>query len=267
MAGGALAQNITHNRSEVELGYSMMEFDAGSTDGINSDILSIEGRTDFSLSGGLGVQVDIGFTDNELSSLGATVTTDVLNIAAHPYFEFTPAARAGVFVEYSDTGIEELEVNPTSVHYGLEAMLAPIENVSVELFAGIGRYDVGSDDPLDSTVFGAEAVYGFMPNFGAHIRYATEKLDFSVLPEPNLSEFALGLDYYGDGFGTNVPFVVTAEYSKQDILSISDDRFGIGLTLAIGGGTDSGSRRLYSDRTLFPEHAFYGAFSPVIIVP
>lgn len=252
-AGSSYAQSFEHKRSEVTLGYENTSFDTGGPE-VTFDKWFLHGKTDFGISGGFGTQMNVEYENGNVSESGSDYSVEGLGAALHPYYEINDMMRAGAFVQYLNTTFDG-DFTVEALHYGVETMLTPVPNVNIEVYAGLGRLDAEGSDSLDTFVFGSEASYGFTPNFGAHVGYDYEEINESGT-DLGFSRFRLGVDYYADGFGSGIPFIVSAEYGKSSFVPVSGDVLGVSITVPFGGGDDSGSRRLFGQRGVIRDIPF-----------
>ena len=241
-ASGALAALCTvaatqvaafdHNRTEVSLAYQDTSYFTSSFHGMDAQV-----KSDFGLSPAMGAQVDLGYSETSLGTSDFTRTT----LGLHVYAELANDVRAGGFVQQTtfDYGFGPGEV--TATYYGVEGMITPLPNLSIEAYYGMGQYDLGTT--FDMTTFGTQISYGFTPNLAMRLSSDFDTIDTGLYDYAQ-SSYAIGADYYMNG---SFPMIFSAEIGQVGS-NVSMDRAAIKLTIPFGGGNDSNARKLFGTR-------------------
>ena len=242
-ASGALAALCTlaatqvaafdHNRTEVSLAYQDSSLVGLGYYGLDANV-----KSDFSLSPTLGVQADLGYSDTTINTLDYSRTT----LGLHAYGELANNIRAGGFVQQTTFDFGVGPGDYTVTYYGVEGMLTPLPNLSIQAYFGLGQYDLGTT--YDMTTFGTQISYGLTPNMAVRLSSDFDSLDVGPY-DLQSSSYAIGADYYLSG---RVPMIFSAEYGKNGLFYSGGDRAEIKLTIPLGGGSDSSARKLFGTR-------------------
>lgn len=224
-----------HNRTEFSLGYQDLSYFGTGFYGTDARV-----QSDFSLSPSWGVQGDLEYSDTNSGFFSVYRPTYGL----HVYNELSDELRIGAFVQQSNYTISGFPVSLDISYYGVEAMLTPLPNLSIEAYYGLGQYDVGGGTSLDMTTFGSQVSYGITPEFALRIASDFDTIDTGGF-DYQISSYAIGADYYMNG---GLPMIFSAEVGNAGYGGISIDRAEIRLTIPLGGGGDSGARKLFGIR-------------------
>jgi hypothetical protein len=232
------AQAQEHRRSEFTLAYNMI---SPSSD---ADSPQISIRSDWMISGALGLQGNFGYIDGG-NGLANTA------IGLHGYYELPSGVRAGLFYQHERFFISGGGFSPTFATLGVEAIIPLSPEALVELYVGTTDIE-GYPAPLTgATSYGIEASYAFSPSLRGRIHFDVDELK-SVLPVDTLSEMGTGLDYFVNSDGSGVPLILSADWvrAKNPFSSDSQEAFTLKVTIPIGGNPGSTGRKLFGDRTV-----------------
>jgi hypothetical protein len=243
-AGPAAA--FEHLRTELSLGYEDYSIEDVTIDGPFAGV-----KTDFGFSDTFGLQANLSYGERTFES--SSVPLETTTIGLHPYYDFGGAFRAGIFLQH--TKLEEGNSSADIEAYGIEGIFNPLPNLALEGYVGAGRIDQVFDE-IDLRTIGMKATYGFTPQMAGRFSAEFDTLDSSGSMgggDVQFSNYILGFDYHFGGAGSAVPVVLSAEIGQFDDGNVFD-RMAIKLTVPLGGGSDTGGRRLYGDRSVVAQY-------------
>ena len=229
-----LAQGIEHLGSEFGLGYSSTD-PATSSESLTGLTLSI--RTDWALGAQFGVQIGGATRDIELG--------DVQDVSLHGWYQLNDTVRLGVFGQQTATTLIPLSTTLTTQIYGIEALLEPVENASIQVYASTGDMTVsGGSVTLDHTGYGLSASYDFSPSMTGRIGF-DKATQGDGGPDVSLSQMTVGADWHVNM--AQLPVTVSFDYAKVDIPGGQMSRFAVTGKVMLGG-KEGGKRRMFDTR-------------------
>lgn len=229
-----LAQGIEHLGSEFGLGYSSTSFD-NSSDSSNGFALSI--KTDWALGAAFGLQVNGTARDFDFAS--------AQTFGLHGWYQVSPILRLGAFAQQSNYSFSGGPGSLSGRLFGLEALVEPVENASIQLYAGRGNTDLAFLGQGEVTSYGMSASYDFSSALSARISFnhGNQVITGTSVDSQTMG---FGIDWRTKGFG-NTPMTIAFDYA--DVSSWMDDGSRVSITAKIGlGGSGDKPRRLFDDR-------------------
>jgi hypothetical protein len=226
----ALAQGFGHISSEFGLGY--VTTDSTQTDqALDGMALSI--RTDWALGGQFGVQFSGATRDFGLGN--------IQDLSLHGWYQVNDTVRLGLFGQQTATTLNAIASTLTNRMYGVEALLEPVENASIQIYASMGEVTA---DPgtlrFDHKGYGLSASFDFTPALTGRIGFDKATQDSS--PEVSMSQMTIGADWHVN-MG-QLPMIVSFDYAQIDLTYEQSDRFSVTGKVLLGG-KDGGKRRMF----------------------
>jgi hypothetical protein len=130
--------------------------------------------------------------------------------------------------------------------FGIEALVEPVENASIQVYVGAGRNEfdfVGANGDLTS--YGMSASYDITSAFSGRISFDHGN-QVIMGTSVDAQAMGVGIDWHTKGFGA-APVTISLDYAH--VSSLFDDSDRISVTAKIGfGGSSEKPRRLFDDR-------------------
>jgi len=231
----SVAQGIEHLGSEFGLGYSSTEFD-NSSDTASGMTVSI--KTDWALGANFGVQVNGSARDIDFGS--------IQTLGLHGWYQISPIVRLGAFAQQENFSINGAPGGLSSRLFGLEALVEPVENASIQIYAGRGQSEadfIGGS--FDLTSYGMSATYDLSQAVSGRISFDRGSQDI-MGTTVDADTMGFGIDWRTKGLG-NVPLTIAFDYMHISSSFDNADRIGVTAKIAIGNSSET-PRRLFNDR-------------------